>query len=139
MFSPNGFRRFLFQVISLIENGILVITGSLCMQEYSIKEWSSKIAVIVIIMVLFLHLLAIFLKCVYYAYIHPWMNLSKAYKKLTGLLDWSCYIIVALIAIGIIPVNYYLNYYCITSTKLSNTITVIGIWILVSVSPYLLK
>ena len=127
--TQNGIYHFVFDVMSFLENCLLVTLGALFKidnpynsQLYFPSSWSPWP---VIATVIISHLVALFLKCVYYQEVHPWMSLSDAFYIMTQILS-GIYVIMGISIIS--AIFFAADYFA------SPTLYVLGIWIIASVN-----
>ena len=115
--TQNGIYHIVFDLMSLMENFVLAIFG-----YFHILD-KAKIVGLICGIILGMQLAGILLKCLYYLYFHPWMNLSKAYKTLQNSVNilFGITIFIALIAMPIC--GYYVR---TMSSTASNTLYIIS-------------
>ena len=124
----------LFDILSLIENIVLVTIGAHFVSEAEeFFKYGFFCGMVVV-----LHLMGLLLKAIFYRYHHPWMSLS-ATKKALGLSLNITFVILGLVALGSLPaLGYHLSHDLEKTSTTSIVLYILTVFITMFVSKNLI-
>ena len=104
--TEHGLCHLAFDSLSLIENCVLAITGTIFIEEVEeFFDWSSVLEFCIV--VIGTHVVGLILKFFYYKHKHPWMQLSRAYKCI-GITSKTIIVILTVLILVAMPLIGYL-------------------------------
>ena len=104
--TEHGLCHLSFDSLSLIENCVLAISGTIFMEEVEeFFDWSSVLEFCTV--VIGTHVVGLILKFFYYQHKHPWMQLSRAYKCI-GITSKTIIAILTVFILSAMPLIGYL-------------------------------